>query len=111
MSCVFEGEILNSRPPWYGPSKSTKDIEHANKALLYGLNPNDPAVDEAMLKHHNKFGQLRSRSRSKTSPNMDFGLGSKSRRATHRSISVSSVLNNLFIIVLAVVGSYQIVNM
>jgi len=80
---------LNSRPPWYGPSKSTKDIQLANKALLYGLNPNDPALDEATLKHHNKFGQLKSRSRSKTAPNTELGLSSKSRRATHRSISVS----------------------
>ncbi|XP_067946069.1 epithelial cell-transforming sequence 2 oncogene-like [Watersipora subatra] len=81
-------EILNSRPPWYGSSKSTKDIEHANKALLYGFNPNDPAADDHTLKHHNKFGQLRTRSRSATTPNSAFGLKSKSRRSTHRSISV-----------------------
>lgn len=83
------GEILDSRPPWYGSSHTTQDLSQANKALLYGLNPNDPAMSGQSLKHHNKFGQLNTRSRSRTSPNADFGLNSKTRRGTHRSVSVS----------------------
>ena len=89
LSRSVSGEILDSRPPWYASSHTTKDIHLANKALLYGLNPNAPAMEGQSLKHHNKFGQLKARSRSKTSPNADFGLNSKSRRSTHRSISVS----------------------
>lgn len=76
LHCLYPTDyVLSSRPPWKVPDPQPSDLDHAHRALIKDMNPNDPDLPTALTLIHNKFGQI------KKEATKSFGLSRKERQS------------------------------
>ena len=89
----FSVAMMDARPKWQTNAFKPKDLEKSSKALLYGMNPNDPQEHKSSTMFHDRWGITSRHVRSKTEPSLSTrsGLDATARKERHRTITVSLV--------------------